>query len=163
VIKSGRGRGGRGSKAKGSHRQSFVLDSLEQRVLLSATLVKDLNPLTYGVVQSNLAALNGVDYFLATSSAPLSNTELYRTDGTVAGTAAVQQIATTSLAVNDSLLAVAGSKLFLHRPTEQWGHTTLANRRHRAEYGADFRPDGESTFGPEQCPGHLLGNSNPAI
>ena len=68
-----------------------VAEALEGRVLLSASLVKDINLLGESSNPSGFVNLNGVTLFAATD--PARGTELWRTDGTAAGTSLVKDIA----------------------------------------------------------------------
>lgn len=90
------------------------VERLEGRLLLSASLIKDLNLNTSDSDPVGFAALNGVVYFSAAGS-------LYRTNGTSAGT-----------------LAVAGGQ---PNPTEL---TTLGNQIFFASSGGLWRIDGTS-------------------
>jgi len=77
---------GRGS---GSATQRFV-EALEERVLMAAVLVKDLNPTPVGSVGVPLLEWNDILYFsLFTSS---TGTELWRSDGTSEGTFLLKDI-----------------------------------------------------------------------
>jgi ELWxxDGT repeat protein len=64
-------------------------ESLEPRVLLNATLVKDINPLSYSS-PSFMAEVNGTLYFQATDGT--NGYELWKSDGTSAGTVLVKDI-----------------------------------------------------------------------
>ena len=68
-----------------------VAESLEGRVLLSASLVKDINMLGESSNPDGFVDVNGVTLFAATD--PERGTELWRTDGTAAGTSLVKDIA----------------------------------------------------------------------
>src|SRR5689334_5497749 len=73
---------------------------LESRVLLSSTaaLLKDLNVASPSTDPGILVPYNGAGFFIAHAST--SGAELYRTDGTAAGTALVKRIATNSLGIS---------------------------------------------------------------
>ena len=87
-----------GNRRLGTGRSTrvHVMDVLEARRLLSATLVADINPagssLPRGTAQQSVA-LGNVMLFGATE--PTSGTELWRTDGTPAGTSRVLDINTS--------------------------------------------------------------------
>jgi len=65
------------------------LEPLEDRTLLSAFLVKDINTNTVGSNPSNLLNVNGTLFFSATGNDGL--TGLWKSDGTAAGTTLVQE------------------------------------------------------------------------
>ncbi len=74
---------------------SAMAERLEERCLLSSTaqLVQDINtvPITAGSVPSNLIDINGTLYFTASTST--TGSELWKSDGTAAGTVFVAEIA----------------------------------------------------------------------
>src|SRR5206468_10192573 len=63
-----------------------VLDSLEDRRLLAATLLKDVEPSTASSNPQSLVSVGGVGYFVASDSTATATTySLYRTDATDGG------------------------------------------------------------------------------
>jgi ELWxxDGT repeat protein len=64
-----------------------VAQALESRMFLSASLVKDINTTLADAAPEHFVASNGVPYFTATDGA--DGTQLWKTDGTAAGTVAV--------------------------------------------------------------------------
>jgi ELWxxDGT repeat protein len=72
------------------HGSRLSLEPLEERALLSATLVRDIVPITGpGGDPSNLIDVNGILYFTIQDRTPSDAdtvTELWRSDGTAAGT-----------------------------------------------------------------------------
>src|SRR5262249_34402988 len=63
------------------------VECLEDRCLLSATLVADINPFSVGSSPTNLTDVNGTLFFMATDG---SGRELWKSDGTAAGTVLVK-------------------------------------------------------------------------
>jgi hypothetical protein len=59
----------------------LAVEPLEDRCLLSATLIKDINPFSIGSGPSNLTDVNGTLFFMATDG---SGRELWKSDGTEA-------------------------------------------------------------------------------
>src|SRR5262249_57802295 len=89
-----RGIPGRGGKAgpggrhlppgRAARPPRLAVEPLEDRVLLSATLVKDINPAIVGSVPTSLTAVGGLVFFAA--STPETGNELWVSDGTPEGT-----------------------------------------------------------------------------
>jgi trimeric autotransporter adhesin len=92
-------------------------------------LVKDVNPGSYGSLPNDgasLTNLNGTLYFVAFS--PLNGTELWKSNGTSAGTVLVKDIAQTSLGSYPSSLANINGVLYFSADdqlngSEFWIHT----------------------------------------
>jgi len=71
--------------------KSFCAESLERRTLLSAPfLIKDINPGTIDSQAAPMGRLGGIEFFSATDG--VHGRELWKTDGTAAGTAMVSDI-----------------------------------------------------------------------
>ena len=70
----------------------FTLESFETRTLLAASLVKDISsePNPTGSNPTNMTEVNGIAFF--TANARGYGVELWKTDGTVAGTVMVRDI-----------------------------------------------------------------------
>jgi ELWxxDGT repeat protein len=75
------------------------IEALERRLLLAATLVKDLNLSTPGSNPSQITDVNGTAFFTAehVEGGVPSGTALWRSDGTAAGTTFVRKIQASSL------------------------------------------------------------------
>src|SRR6516225_438804 len=71
----------------------LAVEPLEDRCLLSASFVKDINPFSVGSNPQNLTDVDGTLFFTANDG---SGPELWKTDGTAAGTVLVKALATTS-------------------------------------------------------------------
>jgi ELWxxDGT repeat protein len=73
------------------------LEPLETRYLLSATLVTDINPFSVGSIPTNLTDVNGTLFFMATDG---SGRELWKSDGTDAGTVLVRAFGSSAYVAN---------------------------------------------------------------
>src|SRR5262249_16933474 len=62
----------------------LTLERLEDRLVLSANMVPDLNPYTQGPSPNNIPSAAKTPFFTATTSS--GNIELFKSDGTAAGT-----------------------------------------------------------------------------
>lgn len=69
---------------------AWAAEALESRVLLAATIVKDITPAVRAVETSQLTDVNGTAYFVAQRNAYTSSNDLYRSDGTEAGTTLIR-------------------------------------------------------------------------
>src|SRR3954462_5755819 len=96
--RKGQPRKSKGRKNLRSRRIAF--ETLEDRRLLSVTpeLLKDINPAELESGPASLTNLNGTVYFSAGNSQ--SGRELWRSDGTAAGTVMVKDIRPGSLSSN---------------------------------------------------------------
>jgi ELWxxDGT repeat protein len=72
------------SKVGKNHWRRLTLESLEDRLAPSASMVADLTVYTLSSYPSNLTKANGTLFFSATTSS--SNNALFKSDGTAAGT-----------------------------------------------------------------------------
>ena len=125
----------RNGHKKHAHRLSLRLEYLEQRMLLSEVpqLVKDINisPPGYPPL-SDAVVINGIAYFAADDS--VHGTELWRSDGTTAGTYVVEDINPGSSGSYPSSLADIDGTLYfsavdgVHGPEEWRSDGTLTAR-----------------------------------
>src|SRR5262249_32169391 len=89
------------------------VEPLEDRFLLSATLVKDINPATVGSVPSSLTVVGDRVFFAA--STPETGNELWVSDGTLEGTVVLDIIPGPAGSVPRSLVNVGGTLFFTAR------------------------------------------------
>ncbi len=87
-------------------------ESLEPRVLLDASPVKDINPVltTAGSNPQNFVEINGVLYFQANGEG--YGAELWKSDGTSSGTVLVRDIQSVSLGSSPSNLTNVNGTLY---------------------------------------------------
>src|SRR5262245_39703645 len=88
----------------------LLIESMERRTLLAAELVFDINTTTEWSAPQDMVVMDDVLYFTADDG--ISGRELYRSDGTDAGTWRVADIVPGSEGSAPSSLVVAGTKLF---------------------------------------------------
>lgn len=88
----GRSESSRTDRRRRRQRADLQLESLERRELLTAevALVKDIQPLTGSSTPQSIVNVNGTLYFSATDTA--GGTELWKSDGSEAGTVRVKDI-----------------------------------------------------------------------
>src|SRR5262245_53644368 len=89
------------------------VEELEDRVLLSATLVKDINPALVGSVPTSLTEVGGLVFFAA--STPETGNELWRSDGTPEGTVVLDLIPGPAGSFPMGLTNVGGTLFFTAR------------------------------------------------
>lgn len=95
--------------------------------VISQQLVKDFTPPTVSEPSSDpgpAVVLGGIAYFAATD---LLGNELWRTDGSAAGTYRVKDLNPGSLSSNPSDLVVAGSRLFFSADVPGYGRELFAS------------------------------------
>ena len=73
------------------------IEPLEDRCLLSATLVADINPFSIGSIPTNLTDVNGTLFFMATDGL---GRQLYQSDGTEAGTVLLKEFGNNAYVAN---------------------------------------------------------------
>src|SRR5687768_8816225 len=78
----------------------FAIEAMERRTLLSTVLLDDLNTFTKDAAPSEPLTVGGIAYFFAEDG--FSGRELWRTDGTEAGTFMVTEIGLRGGATVDS-------------------------------------------------------------
>src|SRR5262249_35817683 len=83
------------------------VEALEDRTLLSATLLQDINPAGVGSNPYPLTAVG--DRLFFTADVPATGRELYVSDGTPEGTALVKDINPGAAASNPSYLTAIGT------------------------------------------------------
>src|SRR2546423_1481732 len=86
-----------------------LIDSLEPRRLLSGNIVADFN----GIYPTDAVTLNGISYFAANDG--VHGSELWKSDGTAAGTVMVKDICQESESAPADLAVVNGKLLFFAR------------------------------------------------
>jgi ELWxxDGT repeat protein len=86
------------------------VEPLEDRCLLSATLVLDINPAGPSSDPQQLAAVNGTLFFVADDG--VHGRELWQSDGTEAGTNLVRDIAAGAAGANPQNLTAVGGVLY---------------------------------------------------
>ena len=96
-----------GSSGWGPRAGAF--EPLEQRLLLSVSLLKDINAITASSDPSSMVEVNGAYYFAADDG--LTGPELWKTDGTEAGTVLVKDIDAWG-GSNPTELTTVGDRLF---------------------------------------------------
>src|SRR5262245_48576637 len=89
------------------------VEELEDRVLLSATLVKDINPAIVGSVPTSLTVVGDRVFFAA--STPETGNELWMTDGTPEGTVVFDLIPGPAGSFPMNLVNVGGTLFFTAR------------------------------------------------
>ena len=100
-----------------SHDRKLRFEQLEDRRLLAGNLelVKDINPLTGSSNPSNSIAIGTTLYFTANDG--VSGVELWKSDGTAAGTVRVKDIRSGTSSSSPDLLTNVSGTLFLSRMT----------------------------------------------
>src|SRR5262249_29204580 len=73
------------------------IEPLEDRCMLSATLVADINPFSIGSIPTNLTDVNGTLFFMPPDG---SGRQLYHSDGTEAGTVLVKDFGNNAYVAN---------------------------------------------------------------
>jgi ELWxxDGT repeat protein len=105
-----------GPSRKNARAARLGVEPLEDRTLLSAYLVKDINVNTVSSNPSNLTNINGTLFFSATDND--GSTGLWRSDGTAAGTTLVREFPGLDNFVN------VNGELFFDVVSNQAGRTT---------------------------------------
>jgi ELWxxDGT repeat protein len=88
---------------------SVAIETLENRTLLNAVLTDDLNTETLDSSPTHVTNVNGVAFFDATT--PQLGQELYKSDGTAAGTKLVKDIDPGTGSSSPNYLTALGSKV----------------------------------------------------
>src|SRR5687767_7915265 len=96
-------------RVSGPFRLHYI-EQLEERRLLSVSLLKDLNPGTGTSSPTTAVVMDGVAYFAATDQT--NGRELWKTDGTPAGTAIVTEPPSLAWQVEDVLFQFNGQVFF---------------------------------------------------
>src|SRR5262245_36458037 len=106
-----------GPRSRASHQRRpaprLRVEELEDRVLLSATLVKDINPATVGSVPTSLTVVGDRVFFAA--STPETGNELWVSDGTPEGTVVLDIIPGPAGSFPMDLRNVGGTLFFTAR------------------------------------------------
>src|SRR4051794_39782413 len=111
----------RRSSRAARHGRATAAESLEARVLLSAVeLLKDIDPRTEGALEgasNEIGAAGGFAYFSPDLGGGLGSGELWRSDGTAAGTVLVKEIEAFPTLGSDpeDFLGVGGTLFFRAR------------------------------------------------
>ena len=111
------GRGRRAGRSGSDDTRRAVAERCEPRVLLAATVVADLNTAPAGSDPQWVTDVNGTAFFAATT--PGASTELWKSDGTAAGTVLVKDMAPGSAGSRpSSLVNLDGTLLFIAYGTD---------------------------------------------
>src|SRR5438045_1347412 len=93
-----------------NRRRAAFVQSLERRVLLSATLLKDIQTTPIGSDPHGGAAIGGTLYFNANDAA--HGSELWKTDGTAGGTQIVKDLTPGRAGSRPQALTELGDTLY---------------------------------------------------
>src|SRR5438270_10278726 len=110
-MRRGQNPSGLGKNMRQPLARAAFCESLERRTLLAVTMLKDIVSGASGSNPTNFTDVGGVAYFAATDAA--HGTELWRSDGTNAGTSVIDIVAGSGSSMSAELIAVGDTLYFV--------------------------------------------------